>query len=133
MNSVFLDTSALIAIANRRDHWHQRAEATWKEFLADGRPLVTTNVVLIEVGDGLSRLSQRAIAVGIRDVLQQTAEIVELTRDIEHAAWELFENRSDKEWGLTDCVSMTVMTQRSINEVFTLDHHFRQAGYRTLP
>lgn len=133
MNPVFLDTSALIAVANRRDHWQQRAEATWKEFLAVGRTLVTTNVVLIEVGDGLSRLNQRAIAVGIREVLQQTAEIVDLTTVIENAAWDLFRERIDKEWGLTDCISMTVMTQRNINEVFTLDHHFRQAGFRTLP
>jgi len=133
MTPIFLDTSALIAVANRRDHWHQRAESTWKEFLAEGRPLVTSAVILIEIGDGLSRLNQRHVALGIRDVLNQVADIVELTPTVYDAAWELFATRSDKEWGLTDCISITLMSQMGITEAFTLDHHFRQAGFQTVP
>jgi predicted nucleic acid-binding protein len=30
MKEVFLDTSALCAIANRRDQWHAAAEEQWK-------------------------------------------------------------------------------------------------------
>ncbi len=133
MSQVFLDTSGLVAVANRRDRRHGEAEDAWKGFLREGRQLVTSNIVLIELGDGLSRLKQRSIALGIRDLLLRNAEIVELTLDIEHAAWKLFSERSDKEWGLTDCISMTVMSQMNIIEIFTLDHHFHQAGFQTVP
>ena len=132
MTDTFLDTSGLIAVANRRDHWHERAEASWKRFLKERRRLVTTNVVIIELGDGLSRLNERPIAISIRDMLIRTADM-NLTADIEEAAWTLFADRPDKEWGLTDCISITVMEQRGITDVLTLDHHFEQAGFQVIP
>jgi predicted nucleic acid-binding protein len=130
---VFLDTSALVAVANRRERRHIEAEKAWKRLLKEGRQFVTTNIVLIELGDGLSRLNQRSIALKIRDLLLRTSQIVHLTPVIETEAWKLFSERSDKEWGLTDCISMTVMNQMNIEEVFTLDHHFQQAGFQTVP
>jgi hypothetical protein len=36
----------------------------------------------------------------------------------------------DKEWSLTDCISMVVMQEQGISEAVTADHHFIQAGYR---
>ena len=44
----------------------------------------------------------------------------------------LYRARPDKEWGLTDCVSFTVMTDRGLTEALTTDDHFRQAGFRAL-
>lgn len=133
MSQVFLDTSGLVAVANRKDRWHARAEQTWKEFLEHGRQLVTTNVVLIELGDGLSRLKQRPVALRIREMLMTTASIIQLSSATEEAAWNLFAERHDKEWGLTDCISMTVMSEMKITQAFTLDHHFQQAGFQILP
>jgi predicted nucleic acid-binding protein len=46
--------------------------------------------------------------------------------------WALYCARPDKEWGLTDCISFTLMTQRGIREAFTSDHHFEQADFRKL-
>ena len=34
------------------------------------------------------------------------------------AGFDLYENRLDKDWSLTDCVSFTVMTQRGLTEAF---------------
>jgi predicted nucleic acid-binding protein len=44
-------------------------------------------------------------------------------------AWQLFAERTDKEWSLVDCASFVVMRQRGILEAFTTDHHFEQAGF----
>ena len=38
-------------------------------------------------------------------------------------------DRLDKEWSLTDCVSLAVMEKEQIKEAFTSDHHFEQAGF----
>jgi predicted nucleic acid-binding protein len=38
----------------------------------------------------------------------------------------------DKEYSLTDCLSMRIMEQRGIEEVLTADQHFAQAGFRPL-
>ena len=45
-------------------------------------------------------------------------------------ALELYRSRDDKEWGLTDCISMVVMQEQGLLEVVTADHHFKQAGFR---
>jgi len=38
----------------------------------------------------------------------------------------------DKEWGMTDCVSISLMSQRGITKTFTADNHFEQAGFQIL-
>lgn len=47
-------------------------------------------------------------------------------------AVDLYERRSDKTWGLTDCLSFVVMQENELTDALTADQHFRQAGYRVL-
>ena len=39
-------------------------------------------------------------------------EIVQVDQQLEAAGWQLFRERQDKDWGMTDCVSIILMTQR---------------------
>jgi len=134
MSPVFLDTSGLIAVVNTDDQWHPAAEAIWQELAGASASLLTTSLVLIELGDGLSRIGQRQLAVELYDRLHYSprVEIVALTHPLETAAWELFRQRPDKEWGVTDCVTFVVMKQRGIPAALTVDHHFEQAGFQRL-
>jgi len=43
-------------------------------------------------------------------------EIVPLTDELYHEALQLYRERSDKEWGLVDCVSFIIMQDRGITE-----------------
>jgi predicted nucleic acid-binding protein len=43
--------------------------------------------------------------------------------------WQLYCQRLDKDWGLTDCISFVIMQQENITEAFTTDKHFEQAGF----
>ena len=45
---------------------------------------------------------------------------------------ELYENRLDKEYSLTDCISMQIMTQMGITKILTHDKHFTQEGFDIL-
>ncbi len=134
MNQGFLDTSGLIALVNTDDQWHAAAETVWRELLASGARLVTTSLVLIELGDGLSRIQHRPLAIQIYDSLHaaERIEIVQTTSDHEEQAWQIFRQTDDKEWGITDCVSMIVMRDHDITRVFSSDHHFEQAGFEIL-
>jgi len=38
----------------------------------------------------------------------------------------------DKEWSLTDCISMEVMRIEGIDEVLICDRHLAQAGFKLL-
>ncbi len=58
--------------------------------------------------------------------------IVSLTNELYDKVFDLFRDRSDKEWGLVDCVSFVVVRERGINDALTADEHFIQAGFRAL-
>lgn len=110
------------------------AEAEWQRLTEARTPLITTSLVLIELGDGLSRIHLRTLAIAVYDRLHASprCEILEPTSDQIAQGWDLFRNRPDKEWGMTDCVSFVIMQERRLDQAFTLDHHFAQAGFRVL-
>ena len=134
MNQVFLDTSGLIAVVNTDDRWHAKAESVWADLVASSASHVTSSLVLIELADGMSRIQHRPLALQIVDALRNSKRITIVQSDasIETRAWQLFRDRSDKTWGMTDCVSMTLMGDFEINDAFTADHHFEQAGFNIL-
>ena len=134
MTSVFLDTSGLIALVNTDDQWHRKAEIVWAELSESAAGLITTSLVLIELADGLSRVHHRGLAIQLVDALERSrrVEIVRVDERLEKLGWQLFRVRADKDWGMTDCVSMSLMTDRRIQDVFTADHHFEQAGFNIL-
>jgi uncharacterized protein len=47
-------------------------------------------------------------------------------------ALQLYSERPDKTWGLTDCISFIVMWDRGLTDAVTADMHFVQAGFRAL-
>ncbi len=134
MSRVFLDTVGLIAVVDVDDQWHPVAEKVWRELMVSRAPILTTSLVLIEMADGLSRIMHRRAATELRDRLAGSArvEIVQTTPEHEVRAWDLFSRRTDKAWGMTDCVSFIVAQDRQIQDVFSADHHFEQAGFKLL-
>ena len=62
----------------------------------------------------------------------EQVKIIPLTEELYQQAFQLFRKRSDKEWGLVDCISLIVMQNRGISEALTTDQHFEQAGFQTL-
>jgi hypothetical protein len=60
----------------------------------------------------------------------------ESTKETDEAIWDqefsLEENRGDKDWSLTDCLSGMVMERRRLTEALTTDHHFEQTGMKAL-
>ena len=134
MNPVLLDTSGLIATVNTDDQWHNLAGPIWQDLLVSRAPLLITSLVLIEIADGLSRIRYRNLAIDLRDRLRASprVEVIQVNPEDEVRAWELYRRGSDKEWGMTDCVSIIVARSRNAAEVFSADHHFEQAGFRIL-
>jgi uncharacterized protein len=59
-------------------------------------------------------------------------QVVTYTPELRKLGFELYENRPDKGYSLTDCISMVVMRERSILEVLTADRHFQQEGFTIL-
>jgi hypothetical protein len=58
--------------------------------------------------------------------------IVEANRAIFDAGFDLYSQRPDKDWSLTDCISFVVMNRLRLTEALTADRHFEQAGFKVL-
>jgi uncharacterized protein len=134
MTEVFLDTSFAIALSATTDQSHARAVDLADQLEKKGTRLVTTQAILLEIGNALSKQRYRIAAIQLLESLASdpNVEIVPLSKDLYRAAFNLFGNRLDKEWGLIDCISFVVMQERGILEALTTDDHFNQAGFRAL-
>lgn len=130
MSAVFADTFFFLALLNERDGAHVRA---W-QFDAIAAPLVTTAWVLTEVGDAFSAPENRPAFLRLLDTLRESpdAHIIGPTPELFERGVEMFRQRPDKEWSLTDCVSFVVMRDENIADALTGDHHFEQAGFHAL-
>jgi predicted nucleic acid-binding protein len=95
---------------------------------------VTTRAVQLEIGNALSKRRYRQAAVQLLGALEADplVEIIPLSETLYLQALQLYRERQDKEWGLVDCISFIVMTERNLTEALTTDEHFQQAGFHTL-
>lgn len=96
--------------------------------------MVTTHAIVLEIGNALAKLRYRHAAIELIDSLERdpNVEIAPITKQLYKRALALFKNRMDKEWGLTDCVSFIVMSDRGMSEALTTDEHFKQYGFQAL-
>ena len=133
MRQVYADTSYRIALLNHTDHLH--AAAVKKTKTLGGHVLVMSEAVLIELLNYASRtlefrdLAARKVRVALE---HPEMDIVPLSHEAFLDALGLYEARGDKEYSLTDCLSMKIMEERGITDVLTADQHFAQAGFTAL-
>lgn len=132
--SFFVDTSYFVARMWYRDPMHHRAVA-WEAYaLREGINFITTEAVLWELLNALSADSTRQKAMNAYRGIHSDGkmEVVEYVGSMMRDALRLYDERSDKAWGITDCLSFVVMQLRSVTEALTADHHFEQAGFSAL-
>jgi len=129
--TVFMDTYGLIGWINTRDTAHERVKSYLDSYSGN---IVTTEWVLLEFADALSRSKAKPFAIEAIKRIHRLPmfHVVGFEPVIHRAGFELYENRSDKDWSLTDCTSFAVMNGRGLSEALTADHHFEQAGFRAV-
>ncbi|MCU0567214.1 MAG: PIN domain-containing protein [Oculatellaceae cyanobacterium Prado106] len=125
---MFIDTGYVIALINQTDQYHQRALQLAEQY--DGIPAITTDAILLEIGNALSKIARNEAAEIIR-YFQTAPEVtvVPLTSELLTAALNLYSQYQDKTWGLVDCISFVVMQERKVSVALAFDRHFIQAGF----
>lgn len=126
----FADTSFFVAYLSPRDEWHDVAHRQMRSFVG---PILTTDWVLVELGNWFSRIDRRLFADFANDLPTDIRfEIAPADRKAYEGGLGLYSGRPDKDWSFIDRISFTVMQDRGITEALTADHHFEQAGFRIL-
>lgn len=131
MAEAFVDTSFVIALINKSDQYHSRATQLAARF--DKRPLVTTDAVLLEIGNALARnFKAQSVQIIEHFVTSDEIQIVALNAELFRRAFELYRSHDDKAWGLVDCISFIVMKDLKLTQSLTADKDFEQAGFEVL-
>jgi uncharacterized protein len=131
MTPTFADTSFYIAAVNPKDALHVAAVKAADDFRG---PILTTEYVLVEVGNWLARSGDRPVFLALMREIQADRHTTVIPGDSQliERGLELYTRRPDKEWSLTDCISFVVMREYGLVDALTADHHFEQAGFRVL-
>lgn len=133
-SEIFLDTAYAIALSSPHDSFHRQAVLLAEEIEANAIKLITTQAILLEIGNALADIKYQQKAALLLEALNADAsvEIITLTDTLQERAFQLFRQHADKAWGLTDCISFVVTREQGLTEALTADRHFEQAGFRAL-
>jgi predicted nucleic acid-binding protein len=119
--TLFVDSSAWFAAANRADRHHDRAKAV----LGAGEPLVTSDHVLVETWLLLRHRTSREAAERFWEVLRGGAAEIEPVSgaDLE-TAWAIGAIFADQDFSITDRTSFAVMERRGLMRAASFDDDF---------
>ena len=131
MSPIFVDTSALIALGNTRDQFHQQAQEIFKELVLAKNRFITTNAIIFELTNAFSSVQYKSIAIKLIDMINNSKgwSIITIEDDLMTKGVNRFRKMLDKDWSLVDCISMIISEEIGINRIFSNDHHFEQAGF----
>jgi len=133
LRTVFADTFYWIALSDPADAGYRYALALEQELV--GETIFTTEEVLAEF------LTFFATHPWSRARASQTVQGLFRKRKIRvipqsHTSFlsglDLYNQRPDKAYSITDCISMETMRREGLIEVLTNDKHFEQEGFYAL-
>jgi uncharacterized protein len=129
---IFVDTSAWLALADAHDRDHASA-ATFHRRLTSGEfgKQVTSNYVLAETLTIVRRRLGLKAAVALAGATRAGLGVdVFWVEPVHHyAAVDLMAAHADKQWSVVDCSSFVIMRSMGIEDAFSFDSDFGQAGF----
>lgn len=126
---IFLDTSAIYALADQGDDQHQTAVSLFEAVVQSGRTLLTHNYVLVECAALLHKRLGRESAMAFHVEARQF-RVHWVSPDLHAAALEYLRTQGPSKLSLVDAVSFIVMKDVGLEEYLAFDGHFAEAGFR---
>ena len=126
---IFVDTSAIYALADSRDANHERALELAGRASAERETLVVHNYVVVEA----AALLQRRLGLEVTTRFLRDAgrfKIHWVTEDDHASAVELHARAGRRRLSLVDCVSFIVMRRLGIVSALAFDADFQMEGFR---
>jgi len=119
---IFLDTSGLIALSDRKDRNHETARAYLEDNVHKGARFVLGRNVLVEYIDGV-----------LHNILNSKLLVIEPVSKVD---WDLavkyFRKYDDQRIDITDCLSFALMERLGLDTAMTFDSDFRTHGFKVV-
>lgn len=131
MSEVFADSGALFSVVAKNDLEHKKAASY---FTSAKDTFITTDYIFDEFITLTRMKISHDIAVEIGEKIREgLIRLVDISSQDRETAWEYFKKHQDKTYSFTDCTSFCIMKRLGIQQAFTFDKHFVQAGFTTVP
>ena len=127
--SVFVDTSALLALLDADDPHHADAVGTWAWLADQGSALLTTNYVIVEtIAVVQHRLGLAAVRTLLGDVMP-LIDAIFVDAATHGSAITALVASGRRQLSLVDCASFEAMRQANVRAAFAYDRHFNEMGF----
>ena len=127
--SVFVDTSALLALLDADDPHHGDAVQAWARLADEGSTLVATNYVVVEtIAVVQHRLGLAAVRTLLRDVMP-LIDTIFIDAATHGAATTALVASGRRHLSFVDCASFEAMRQANVRGAFAYDRHFDDMGF----
>lgn len=133
-NPIFIDTGAFFARFSIKDSYHEEAMACWDRIRQRRFPLLTSNLVVMELGNLIIKKVGLNKAVPILEDIYNSSliKIIFSTLEIEGPALDWLVRYKDQRFSFTDATSFVLMEQNKVKTAFTFDNDFEIAGFQRL-
>jgi predicted nucleic acid-binding protein len=133
--SIFIDTGAWVALADRDDAHHAKAASIYPTLLKTQGRLITSNLVIAESYILILNELGHQAAINFLERIKASPRILKVysNEDIESDAEELLRQYSDQDFSYADAVSFVIMKREKIKKAFSFDGHFLTAGFINIP
>ncbi len=131
---VFIDSSGLYALADRRDPFHVAAENRIAALLKSRADLILTDYIVDESCTLAKARAGGEASLRLLDIVEQSRAIRTIWIGSERFenAKAFFRKHADHGYSFTDCTSFVVMREMKIRDALTTNDHFTEAGFRML-
>lgn len=131
--TVFVDTSAFLAVLNREDRFHPTASKQWRQLVHGEEQLICNNYVLVET----IALLQGRFGLEAVQALEENALRLVATYWLNEAdhreALTMMLAANRRQLSLVDCSAMVTMRSLGIKRIFTFDTDFDDYRFERLP
>ena len=126
---IFLDTSAVYALADRRDPNHRIAVERFQAILDRGEELLLHNYVILE---SVALLQSRlGLDSALKFARESSAFAIEwIDKDLHDSGARELERSAQHRLSLVDHLSFLVMRRRKTSTAFAFDPDFKTAGFQ---
>jgi predicted nucleic acid-binding protein len=133
--SLFVDTGAWYALADRSDQHHNQAVDIYPTLLSNHRHVTTTNLVIAETYILIRRAMGHREAITFLENIAASPRVMNVFSDriLEERAENILCKYQDQDFSYTDAVSFAVMEQYALEKAFSFDQHFVIAGFTLTP
>ncbi|MEA2081124.1 MAG: PIN domain-containing protein [Elusimicrobiota bacterium] len=127
---IFVDTSAFVALFDKKDQYHLKATDYFMSLDSGAAQLHTSNYIIDET---ITRIRIKnghkfALKFGKYFFMSKIFQTHYIDREVEKSAFEFFKKYSDKKLSFTDVTSFALMKKLNIRKAFTFDDDFKKVG-----